>query len=356
MQVQQLQNHWSQPAQTVQPLRGLNRDRFLHGEMDTNGSIKSSSKRGPSFRPTSIEPALLATAKQFLENSQVDVRIRQLLYEDKLEQSVGKHTYYILGHEQKYEPGFLLVMRGHPVVFIHGRFHYGVSLRLRLHASLYQTEAIFIATLDTVFATLRLEDVWMVNGKVLYPEPFSKRYDALQSFYATQFVQDTRMSGCKVEVAKLSPLADLRRIVESKEFYSVDFVPEHGGRRRWHLPLAFTQVQAPTALAPFNPKGPEKTLVEAVIPASTGPLPPTPPSEPVQHVSEAYARKVVGMPDTYSLTSKTSLDLGRAAVQTAGVSMLLRSAFASKKTDSVLVSLQWYEEFQRYKITGVVES
>lgn len=96
--------------------------------MEPGGSIKSSSKHGSSFRPTQIEPALLATAKQFLESFQIDTRIRQTLYEDKVEQSVGKHKYYILGHEQKYEPGFLLVMKGHPIVFLSGRLQYGLSL------------------------------------------------------------------------------------------------------------------------------------------------------------------------------------------------------------------------------------
>jgi hypothetical protein len=329
--------------------------------MDTNGSIKASGIKGSSFRPTQIEPALLATAKQFLENFQFDTRVRQMLHEEKMEQSVGKHTYYILGNEQKYEPGFLCIMKGHPIVFLHSRFQYGFALRMRVHASLYQKQALFIGTLDTVFATFRLEDVWYLNGKAYYTEPYSKRYDALQTFYSTMFVQDKHLSGFNVEVAKLSPLSDLRKIVDSKEFYSLDFVPEHGGRRRWHLPLAFTQQQKKIADAPFNAKGPEKTLVEAaLLPVPTGQAKvetkvETKPPIDTKH-TEAIARKIVGMPDTYSLQSKTNLDLGRGAVQTSGLSMLLRSEFTNKKRESVSVSIQWYEEFQRYKITGILEN
>jgi hypothetical protein len=322
--------------------------------MDTSGSIKASGIKGSSFRPQQIEPALLATAKQFLENFQMDTRVRQLLHEDKLEQSVGKHKYYILGNEQKYEPGFLCIMKGHPVVFLSSRFQYGYALRMRLHASLYQKEALFIGTLDTLYASLRLEDVWSLNGISYYTEPYSKRYQALHDFFHAQFVQDKHLSGFTVEVAKLLPLSDLRKTVESKEFYSVDFVPEHGGRRRWHLPLAFTQQQVKREMAPFNPKGPEKTLVEKAIPASVA----TPPVSVLtdRKFTEAYARKIVGMPDVYALTSKTNLDLGRAAVQTVGISLLLKEEFTKKKKESVLVSLQWYEEFQRYKITGLLES
>ena len=320
--------------------------------MDTSGSIKASGIRGNSFRPTQAEPALLNAAKQFLENFQFDTRVRQLLHEDKLEQSVGKHKYYILGNEQKYEPGFLCIMKGHPIVFLSSRFQFAYVLRMRVHTSLYQSQALLIGTLDTVYATFRLEDVWYLNGKSLFQEAFSKRYDALQKFYSTLFVQDKHFSGFTVEVAKLARLSDLRKIVDSKEFYSVDFVPEHGGRRRWHLPLAFTHKQVKAEDAPFQEKGPEKTVMEKVIPAAT--------AEPQQQMTtthtEAIARKIVGMPDTYALQSKTNIDLGRAAVQTAGVSILLRNEFTSKKRESVPVSIQWYEEFQRYKITGVLEN
>lgn len=322
--------------------------------MDTSGSIKGSGIRGSSFRPQQAEPALLNAAKQFLESFQFDTRVRQLLHEDKLEQSVGKHKYYILGNEQKYEPGFLCIMKGHPIVFLSSRFQFAYVLRMRVHSSLYQSQALFIGTLDTVYASLRLEDVWYLNGTALYRDPFSKRYSSLQTFFASMFVQDKHFSGFNVELAKMFALSDLRKLVESKEFYSVDFVPEHGGRRRWHLPLAFTHQQVKIEDAPFQAKGPEKTVMEKVIPAQQSTPPPA--SESDTKHSEAIARKIVGMPDTYALQSKTNIDLGRAAVQTAGVSMLLRNEFTSKKRDAVPVSIQWYEEFQRYKITGILEN
>lgn len=325
--------------------------------MDTNGSIKASGIKGTSFRPTQIEPALLATAKQFLENFQMDTRVRQMLHEDKLEQSVGKHKYYVLGNEQKYEPGFLCIMKGHPIVFLSSRFQYGYSLRMRLHASLYQNQALFIGTLDTVYATFRLEDVWYFNGSPMYSEAYSKRYELLQEFLSTMFVQDKHLSGFTVELAKLSPLSDLRKIVDSKEFYSVDFVPEHGGRRRWHLPLAFTQQQKQIAMAPFQAKGPEKTTAELAIPAQQVKQEPKPEKQELHtntNHTEAIARKIVGMPDTYSLTSKTNIDLGRGAVQSTGISMLLRDKFTREKQESVPVKIQWFEEFKRYKITGLL--
>jgi hypothetical protein len=326
--------------------------------MDTNGSIKASGLRGNSFRPSPIQPALLETAKQFLESFQFDTRVRQLLHEDKLENSLGKHKYYILGNEQNYQPGFLCVMKGHPIVFLDNRMKYGYALRMRLHASLYQNEAVFVGTLDTIYASFRLEDVWYFNGKVAYTEPYSKRYDTLQTFLSTMFVQDKHLSGFSVDLAKVSPLSDLRAIVDSKEFNSLDFIAEHGGRRRWFVPLSFTQQQKQIAMAPFNPKGPEKTTVEAVIapqaPKVQAQEAPKAKEEFQTHHTEAIARRIVGMPDTYSLTSKTNIDLGRGAVQTAGISMLLREEFTKKKLESVPVKIQWYDEFKRYKISGLL--
>jgi len=335
--------------------------------MDTSGSIKASGIKGTSFRPTQADQALLDTAKQFLENFQFDTRIKQLLHEDKLEQSVGKHKYYILGNEQKYEPGFLCIMKGYPIVFLNNRFQYAYVLRMRVHASLYEHSALFIGTLDTVYANFRLEDVWCLNGVHLYRDPFSKRYDALQNFFHTMFVQDKLFSGFTVDIAKVSRLSDLRKIVESKEFYSVDFIPEHGGRRRWFLPLAFTHQQVKIEDAPFKEKGPEKTVMEKAlldaktmteqkVDAKAHQHQAKPKEQPDTKHTEAIARKIVGMPDTYQLQSKTNVDLGRAAVQTSGISMLLRSEFTNKKKESVPVAIQWYEEFQRYKITGILEN
>jgi hypothetical protein len=150
-------------------------------------------------------------------------------------------------------------------------------------------------------------------------------------------------------------LSDLRKIVDSKEFYSLDFIPEHGGRRRWFLPLGFTQQQKQIAMAPFNPKGPEKNTAELVIPAQTQQEKPAEVVDTTTRFTEAIARKIVGMPDTYSLTSKTNIDLGRGAVQTSGLSILMREEFTTKKRESVPVQIQWYEEFNRYKITGLLD-
>ena len=306
---------------------------YIQYRMDTP-SIRSSGNKGSmKFRAIPIEQALLEKAKHFLESYQFDLRIRQYLQEDKLENSVGKHKYYILPNEQKYEPGFLVVMKGEPIVFLQGRLQYGFALRLRLHSSLYTNQAIFIATLDTIQSSLRLEDVLMYDGKSLSQETYSQRYETLQTFFQTAFVQDTRLSGLTVTVAQLFPLSQLKSLVDSDLYHTIEFVPEQAQRRRLFMTLPSKQKEIKQK--PFDL-----------------PTPQTPPSLPAPSVAKedrtlALAFKIKGMPDTYELRDEAGKPLGKAAVQTAELSQLLRQSVGNTGTK---VKVQWYEEFERYKI------
>lgn len=310
--------------------------------MDTQGSIRSSLKGSSSgFRPIPLEPTLLETAKQFLESFQLDLRIRQVLRPEKLEESVAKHTYYILGNEQKYEPGFLLILQGKPVLFVSSRFQFGFALRLRIHPSVFQTQAIFIATLDTIHATLRLEDVLYLEGNAVMKLPFSKRFSMLRSFYRKSFHQDKHLSGLQVLLPEYFPLETLQEKVDSNQFYSIDLVPEQGGRRRWHLPLR-TGVPVPVAAVPSQ-------QVPVAVPVPV----PVPAPVPVKGKTTAFAYKIKGLPDTYDLQDEKGVSLGKAAVQSAQLSLALRTLF-SKGVNSIPVSIEWNEEFSRFKILETI--
>ena len=318
--------------------------------MDTNGSIRNSEKASrTSFRPSSVEPALLGLARQFLESYTFDmIRIRQQLYPEKMEQAVSRNTYYILGNEQRFEPGFLVCMKDKPLVFMNSRLNYGFTLRLRLHESLHREGAIFVGTLDTVHGTLRLEDVFLYLGKTYCQSPYSKRYAVLQDFYKNAFVQDTRLSNMTVFVAEPRPLATLMDAVDSNQFHSIDLIPEQGGRRRWHIPLVLYQNQQ-------LPKKATATEILAYNLAQTPmplPLPLSLPlSLPVKEVvlteeRVAIATKVPGLPDTFDLFSKDKKLIGRAAVQKAEISVKMRQMTKATSTVTVL----WDDEFLRYKI------
>lgn len=320
--------------------------------METQGSIRASLKGAkPTFRPQNIEPALLATAKQFLESFEFDMRIRRMLIPEKMEQSIGKFPYYLLGNEQRYEPGYIVCMKGHPIVFLHGRFQFGMPLRLRLHESVRTKEAIFIGTLDTVHASLRFEDVLYYEGKTLFREPFSKRYSVLRNFYENAFVQDLRLSGLNVSLAEVFSLSQLKELVESGQYHSIDLIPEMGGRNRFHImlhPHTPSQTQRETQRKTQMPqKKPEDPEVNTSIPSDV-----SVPGEGERH-TYAFAHKIIGLPDTYDLQNPEGSSIGKAAVQNAKVSMELRQAFMSAAIKSVRVNIEWHEDFQRYKILGI---
>lgn len=312
--------------------------------MDTEGSIRSSQKAPrTSFRPSSIDPALLELAKQFLESFQFDMRIRQILYPEKMEQTITRHTYYVLGNEHRFEPGFILCMPNKPIVFLNSRLNYGFSLRLRIHSSLYEQGSIFIGTLDTVHGILRLEDVFLYSGKPLIENPYSKRYSVLRDFYANAFVQDTRLSSMKVLLAEPRPLATFRDAVESNQFHSIDLIPEQGGRRRWHIPLLSYQQQQ----LPIKPTATELLAYTlAQTPVAQTPVAQTPVEK---KETTAIAKKVPGLPDTFDLFTKEKKSIGRAAVQNADISIKMRS----ENMKDIPVKVLWDEEFLRYKIIGL---
>ncbi len=298
-------------------------------------SLKASGNKGSSkFRAIPIEQALLEKAKHFLESSQFDLRIRQHLHVDKMEQSIGKHKYYILGNEQKFEPGYLLVMKGQPIVFLQNRLQFGFTLRLRLHSSLYQNQAIFVGTLDTFQSSLRLEDVLYYDGKLLTQEPFSKRYETLQTFFETAFVQDTRLSNLMVSLAEFHPLSSLKSLVNSHQYHTLDFVAEQPNRRRLFIETK-REGETRRESAPI-----QERVVKPVVQVKK------------EDRTEAMAFKIKGMPDTYELKDESGTVLGKAAVQTAELSQLLRQAI---QNEGKRVKVLWSEEFERYKILGLFE-
>jgi hypothetical protein len=304
--------------------------------MDTP-SIRSSEKGGKSsFKAIHIEQALLEKAKHFLESYQFDLRIRQHLHEDKMENSIGKHKYYVLGTEQKYEPGYIVVMKGQPIVFLQGRLQYGFVLRLRLHPSLYQNEAIFVGTLDTIQGSLRLEDVLLYEGKPVKQEVFSKRYATLKYFFENAFVQDFRLSGLNVSLASLQPLSSLKSLVDSNQYYTIEFFPEKENQRRLALPLQKR----------YEQQKPRQKPIPVPVPV------PVPVAVSKEDRQFAFAFKIKGLPDTYELKNETGEILGKAAVQTLELSQLLRQTV---QAEGKKVKVQWYEEFERYKILGLFE-
>ena len=302
--------------------------------MDQQGSIRSSGKGGKSaFKAIPIEAALLEKAKHFLESFQFDLRIRQHLHAEKMENTIGKNKFFLLPNEQRFEPGYILIMKGQPIVFLQGRLQYGFILRLRIHPSLYQNQAIFIGTLNTIQSTLRLEDVLYYDGRSLIDQTYTTRFQTIDTFLSNAFVQDFRLSGLAVSAATVYPLSNLKSLVDSDLYHSIDFVPDQARRRRLFITM---QQQQPTD------KGREqKEEQKEEVPIQK------------EDRTTAIAFKIKGLPDTYELKDEKGNALGKAAVQTTEVSVLLRQAIQDSGRK---VKIQWYEEFERYKIVSLLEN
>jgi hypothetical protein len=71
-------------------------------------------------------------------------------------------------------------------------------------------------------------------------------------------------------------------------------------------------------------------------------------TETITKDTKAIAKKVPGLPDTFDLFVKGK-SIGRAAVQNADISIKMRA----EGTKDISVSIEWDEEFLRYKIIGV---
>jgi hypothetical protein len=257
-----------------------------------------------------------------LEKYFSDMRIRQMLTPEKASFPLSKGIFYVLGYETRAEPGFLCCLPGKRVTWVSGRLERSISLRLRISPQLFERGTILIATLDEQKKRLRLEDVWLWEGDNIRARPYSERYKKLKPFWDEYFIQDGVMSGLEVTLARPVALEHLKEKVESSLYQGIDLIPEQGERRRFFLPL--------------NKK---KT-----------------PRVQDGHPSWCYARKVIGMPDTYDLFlgEKEVDSLGRAAVQSFALSQTLREAFQKQKVVSVEIS--WHSEFLCYEILNLYQN
>lgn len=301
------------------------------------------------FHVKHIEPAVLEQAKQFLESFLQDLRIRQFLPVDRIESVCSREKLFVLPNEQRFEPGFLVFLPNQPPLFVQNRLQYGFALRMRVQPALYEQGTVLIGTMDTVHTTLRLEDVFVYSGKVYQRMPYQERFTKLQQFFRSAFVRDDKLSGCSIVCAEPQPLSALQDLVESGQYNSIDLLPDQGGRRRWHIPLTATARPEKESSREITPEEAEAQVPIFVAPVSQDKEEPK--------ATEGLASKIHGLPDTMELVDTKGKSLGRAAVQTAELSMGLRKAFQGKPTGTRLaVRLSWCEDFGRYQIMGLQDS
>lgn len=321
------------------------------------GSLRNSHREMSQLKLKPVKSSLHDLAIQFVETRVADMCIRQRLQPDK-EAILRKGTFYALPSESRAEPGFLLFLPKQVPIFIANRAGGrdrkppAYTMRMRVDLSLGDGGgSLFVATLDRIQHSLRIEDVWIWKGENLYTtKGFSQRRTYLREFVEKGWVPDARlMGGIQTTVANPLPLAALPTVSSS---YSVDLIPELPGKRRfWFLmenKPAITATSSAAGVAPIT-----KTISPPLPVPQQKHIPTELPSMAVPALSttkqRAYATPLESLPDVYDLSLEDGTPLCRAAIQQISLSQQLKN----KKMARIPVWAEWKKEFGRYEIVAV---
>jgi hypothetical protein len=254
--------------------------------------------------------------------------IRQHLDIERMKQPLQKGVFYVAENEGAAEPGFLVFLPGSAPVFLQMKKHAYPPCTLRMRVSTELGEgggSVFVATLDTIQHTLRIEDVWLWKGASIFDyEPYSKRRVYLKEFVDKHWIPDTRLLG-GVTTTILNPSSV--EAAFSKPFtgiHTLDLIPEAPSKRRMWIEI--------------DPKA----LVKKVKPVE----PIVAPVNTNTNTNEfsALAVPVDKMPDIYDLYDASNKLIGRGSVQSFSMSQILRSE------KNVKVDVRWNKDFNGYEI------
>jgi hypothetical protein len=212
------------------------------------GSLRNSHRETHVVRRKPAPAAFQELARKLVESCSEDLLIRQpLRAPEKMEAVLKRGTFYALENEGRAEAGFLVFLPGKPAIYLQPRrrkeggvFLQGSTLRLRVSTTVSEGGgSVLIATLDDVFHTLRLEDVWMWRGQAIAGTvDFSKRREKLKEFVERFWVPDARLlGGIFTTVAQPMSLEEFAQKGDWEGCQSVEFFPEQAGRRRMTLIL-----------------------------------------------------------------------------------------------------------------------
>lgn len=253
--------------------------------------------------------------------------IRQHLDIERMKQPLQKGVFYVAENEGAAEPGFLVFLPGSAPVFLQMKKHAypPCTLRMRVSAELGEGGgSVFVATLDTIQHTLRIEDVWLWKGVSIFDyEPYSKRRTYLKEFVDKHWIPDTRLLG-GVTTTILNPSSV--EAAFSKPFtgiHTLDLIPEAPSRRRMWIEI--------------DPKALVKKTKHVEHTA-------TPVNSPKTNEFSALAVPVDKMPDIYDLYDASNKLIGRGSVQSFSMSQILRTE------KNIKVDVRWNKDFNGYEI------
>jgi hypothetical protein len=327
----------------------------------SQGSLRNSHRETHVVRRKPAPAAFQELARKLVESCSDDLLIRQQLRApEKMEAVLKRGTFYAMENEGRADAGYLVFLPGKPAIYLQPRrrkeggiFFQGSTLRLRVSPTVSEGGgSVLIATLDDVFHTLRLEDVWMWRGQALIKTvDYSKRREKLKEFVERFWVPDARLlGGIFTTVAQPISLEEFAQKGNWDGVQSVEFFPEQAGRRRMTLILEeyVKRAEAHAGLKQERAEGivqeqgqPKNAIVGTAAVAAPAP-------QPAVAERKAFAKPVDKLPDVYDLYDDAGLPISRASVQQFALSQKLRAAGLN-----VPVIARWRPEFGGYEIAGL---
>jgi hypothetical protein len=322
----------------------------------SQGSLRNSHRETHAVKRKRAPASFQELGRKLLESCSQDTVIRQRLDPERAEAPLKRGTFFVLENEGRADPGYLIFLPGKPAIFYQFRrrgqntFPDVSTLRMRVSAFISEGGgSVFVATLDDVMHTLRLEDVWMWRGKgMMLTDTYTKRRELLKEFVQYHWVPDARLlGGIYTSVAQPMSMEQFAAKKTWDNCHSVEFIPDMPGTGKRRM-VWFLEAQVRAAEAHAGLK--QDRVVAVVKPQQQQPQKPQQ-QKPAELVQRARATPVDKMPDVYDLYGEDGALIHRASVQQFRLSLALRHA-AEKGV--AWVRAEWRPEFSGYEITDLL--
>jgi hypothetical protein len=294
--------------------------------MEQEGSLRNTHRETTQLKRKVAPKAIQERARELVNKASSNgVVIRQRLDIERMKQPLQKGVFYVAENDGASEPGFLVFLPKSAPVFLQMKKHAypPCTLRMRVSPELGEGEgSVFVATLDIIQHTLRIEDVWLWKGTSVFDfEPYSKRRTYLKEFVEKYWIPDSRLLG-GVTASILNPSSvDTAFSKPFNGIHTIDLIPEAPSRRRMWIEV---DGKAPTKAPSTSTNSTE--------------------SKPLTSEFSAIAVPVDKMPDVYDLYDLSNKHIGRGSVQAFSISQILRNE------KNVRVDVRWNKDFNGYEI------
>lgn len=318
-------------------------------------SLRSSSVKSTECKLKRTDPVLHETIQRFVENLSDDMRISQ--YADihfAIKQLENRRWYFLSPNGLT---GYLVCLPNLPIVWIDEQFKRSFKIQMRVSKSVYEKNSIMIASLNIGDSLLRIEDVWLLAGKMIRGTPFTQRLDNLHEFFTLQYKFDSLLQqGLRIDIATYKSLNEIKDL---EHFPNMLVVQGEDNKRRLRIqiPKGFPAPSSSSASASAAVKTPAASAASAAsvktpaastqtkVAVSKKEIPVTNSLKP----EEAIAIPHPEYPDTYELLVN-GVKKGYAAIQDIELSKRLRS-FTQKE---IRVKIEWNSEFSMYEICDII--